>query len=155
LGLDMYLEARRYVSGYSHSSEQEQALFDSVTDAVGLKGVHDDRFATVSVNVAYWRKANQIHRWFVENVQDGKDDCGQYRVTRHMLLELGDVCTRVFKTGTVDVAEELLPLGAGSFFGSSHFDGYYFEEVEATAKRITELLHSISEEYDFYYQASW
>ena len=27
--------------------------------------------------VGYWRKQNAIHNWFVENVQDGIDDCDQ------------------------------------------------------------------------------
>ena len=26
--------------------------------------------------IASWRKANAIHKWFVDNVQDGVDDCG-------------------------------------------------------------------------------
>ena len=25
--------------------------------------------------VMYWRKANYIHNWFVENIQNGSDDC--------------------------------------------------------------------------------
>ena len=37
--------------------------------------------------VGYWRKANQIHKWFVDNVQDGVDDCGEYKVTKEQLIE--------------------------------------------------------------------
>jgi hypothetical protein len=29
--------------------------------------------------VGYWRKANAIHRWFVEHVQDGNDDLARSR----------------------------------------------------------------------------
>lgn len=38
--------------------------------------------------VGYWRKSNQIHNWFVENVQDGEDDCGTYKVGIKKLTEL-------------------------------------------------------------------
>ena len=43
-----------------------------------------------------WRKANQIHNWFVENVQDGIDDCSYHNeVTKEILEELLDICQRV------------------------------------------------------------
>lgn len=46
--------------------------------------------------VGYWRKANQIHNWFVENVQDGIDDCSYHNeVTKEILEELLDICQRV------------------------------------------------------------
>jgi hypothetical protein len=38
--------------------------------------------------VMYWRKANQIHKWFVDNVQDGVDDCKEYWVSEEKLQEL-------------------------------------------------------------------
>jgi hypothetical protein len=49
----------------------------------------------VTATVGYWRKANQVHRWFVENVQDGVDDCGRYEVTRDQLEELRTKCILV------------------------------------------------------------
>lgn len=45
--------------------------------------------------VAYWRKANAIHNWFVENVQNGVDDCGVYEVTKEDLEELLYACKTV------------------------------------------------------------
>lgn len=42
----------------------------------------------VEEDVAYWRKANAIHNWFVQNVQDGEDNCGEYPVSKEKLLEL-------------------------------------------------------------------
>lgn len=43
--------------------------------------------------VAYWRKANAIHDWFVHNVQDGEDDCNYHdEVTKEILEELLDTC---------------------------------------------------------------
>ena len=31
--------------------------------------------ATIFEEVAYWLKANHIHNWFVQNLQDGVDEC--------------------------------------------------------------------------------
>lgn len=47
-------------------------------------------------NIGYWRKANQIHQWFVDNIQDGVDDCGWHReVTEQDLKSLLDTCQTV------------------------------------------------------------
>ncbi len=46
--------------------------------------------------VGYWRKANHIHDWFVNNVQDGIDDCDYHNeVTKEVLEELLDICHQV------------------------------------------------------------
>lgn len=49
-------------------------------------------------NVGYWRKAKAIHNWFVENVQDGKDDCSYYEVSKSKLIELRNLCQLVLDT---------------------------------------------------------
>ena len=43
----------------------------------------------------YWRKANQIHNWFVNNIQEGKDDCGNYILKRKDVEKLLNVCKKV------------------------------------------------------------
>ena len=48
--------------------------------------------------VAYWRKANAIHGWFVNNVQNGVDKCQKSPVTRQQLNELLSVCHEVIKS---------------------------------------------------------
>lgn len=160
MGLDQYLEARRYVSGYAHSSEEERDLFRELVDAVGMADAHDERSATVSVNVAYWRKANHIHDWFVREVQGGEDDCGSYKVSREKLAELGELCQRVAQSGDPDYAHRNLPTASGFFFGSTDYDEYYFEETETTSKRLAEILEKIPkttglQSWDFYYSSSW
>ena len=41
--------------------------------------------------LAYWRKANAIHKWFVDNVQAGEDDCREYKLLKSDLEALHDV----------------------------------------------------------------
>jgi hypothetical protein len=156
----MYLEARRFVSGYSHSGEEERQLFDELAKAVDMQDAHDERYITINVNIAYWRKANAIHDWFVKNVQDGEDDCKSYYVGREKLQELHDLCLKVVKAGTPEVAMELLPTASGFFFGDTEYDEYYFEQVDWTAKRLAEILRTIPAKsgmtgVDFYYSSSW
>lgn len=40
--------------------------------------------------VAYWRKANQIRKWFVNHIEEFKEDdnCGCYNVTKELLERL-------------------------------------------------------------------
>lgn len=50
-------------------------------------------------SVAYWRKANAIHKWFVDNIQDGEDDCSYHReVTEENLKNLIDICETILNT---------------------------------------------------------
>jgi len=155
----MYLEARQFVSGYSHSGEEENEKFLQIVQSVGMEDVHDERFATVNVNVAYWRKANAIHEWFVKNVQDGEDDCKAYPVDRGQLRELQLLCERVVASGNPDLAAELLPTASGFFFGGTEYDEYYFEQIDWTAKRLALVLTKLPDGglrgVDFYYQSSW
>ena len=116
--------------------------------------VERDCFKSVFEEMAYWRKANQIHAWFVKNVQKGEDDCGDYEVTKRQLEELLSVCKKVIETP--NLAKELLPVQAGFFFGNTEYDGWYFSKVENTIKQLETIL----EDTDFnnwivFYHASW
>lgn len=139
MGLDMYLNARRY---YYHADEAPNV--DGVPDAY--------RVQAVEVEAAYWRKANHIHKWFVDNVQDGTDDCGVYDVSRNDLNVLVDLCKQVLADKSK--AEELLPTASGFFFGSTEYDEGYFNDLESTIKQIEKAL-SILPEWHFQYQSSW
>jgi hypothetical protein len=58
----------------------------------------------ISEEVGYWRKANMIHNWFVEHVQDGIDDCRYHNeVTKETLEELLDTCIKVYESCTMIV----------------------------------------------------
>ena len=91
MGLDMYLYRRvrkfRRDDG-TMSSDYSDLKFDKY-----------DRSNAVVITecAAYWLKANMVHKWFVDNVQDGKDDCGEYHVSKEQILELRDLCMGVVK----------------------------------------------------------
>lgn len=135
--------------------------------------------------VAYWRKANHIHGWFVENVQDGEDDCGTYEITRAHLQNLLDCCCKVkdashlvkgdvkngqeFKDGKWQdiieegeiiedpmVAMELLPVKTGFFFGSCNYDRWYLNDIEYTIGVLEDLLEKTDFDKEVItYHAGW
>lgn len=97
MGLDMYLHKRTYVKAWDHHSPEKRR---SVTVKVGAEphpDIKPERIAYVIEEVAYWRKANAIHAWFVQHVQKGVDDCGEYRVSREQLEELKAACDKVLR----------------------------------------------------------
>lgn len=136
-------------------------------------------------SVCSWRKANQIHNWFVQNVQDGVDDCGMYIVTGEDFILLNNLCKKVLDSsklveGTIingytvieneevpiyekgmyiedpSVAKELLPTVQGFFFGSYEYDEWYYSDVKDTY----DITKKILEETDFskeifLYSSSW
>lgn len=133
--------------------------------------------------IGYWRKANQIHRWFVENVQGGKDDQKEYEVTRNQLAKLQETVNEVIKSinlvpgiasvgqrpgegegfdgarhGFViedpTIARKLLPVNEGFFFGSYFYDSWYFEGLTVTKEILETALDSYND-VKFSYQADW
>lgn len=154
MGLDMYLKGKRYLSEYN---EEDKPLRSAVNRAVfgdELREPDAPAVNEVSAEVAYWRKANAIHAWFVDNCQNGTDDCGEYHVSRDELQELANVCDAVLEDPKK--ASELLAPRGGFFFGSVEADEFYLEDVRFTSQRIKELLADpMWNRWDFYYQSSW
>ena len=104
--------------------------------------------------IASWRKANAIHKWFVDNVQDGVDDCGDYKITKEQLIELHNVCNDVL--ADPNLAEQLLPTQGGFFFGETDYGMNYTNDLEYTKRIIDEMLEYKSYCLDeLYYSSSW
>lgn len=154
MGLDMYLDARRYISNYAHD-EEGQKLAQAVFAALNVQNPESyaNSGVEVTLRAAYWRKANAEHQWFVNNVQDGNDNCAEYYVAREQLQALIDQCQRVIDK--VDTPDGLPPMD-GFFFGGTEIDEYYFEDLQHTVKQLTAALSNPDfEKADFYYRSSW
>lgn len=171
MGLDMYLTARRYVSQYSEPALQQKLapLADECLPPDGNMGA-----IQIERDVAYWRKANHIHNWFVQNVQGGQDDCNSYDVSIEQLEELRSTCEKALqcvavKGETVTVDEErvseLLPTKSGFFFGGTDYDQWYVEDLKSTVSQLDKVLAWVraeqlttGKEYinvDLQYRSSW
>ena len=97
MGLDMYLRASKYVSGYDFRGSEDVAEYKGLVATFKVDEYVDPHTpsANVEFTVAYWRKANHIHQWFVDHVQGGVDECQEAYVTREQLTELRDLCAQV------------------------------------------------------------
>ena len=155
MGLDMYLKAQWYLSQFD---ETEKKIAESVNEIVGLDKM-PGRKNVIESEAIYWRKANAIHKWFVDNVQDGVDDCGNYHVGIEQLQELAETCRKVLNDKSL--ASELLPSQSGFFFGGTDYDDWYFKDLEYTATEIEKLLSIEKPEgrgyypWTFVYHSSW
>jgi hypothetical protein len=149
MGLDMYLYAGKFIS--NTPPFKEGTRHEEIVDALDAQGFAKGHIVT-QMEVAYWRKANAIHGWFV----DGEDDdCTPIPVSRENLVRLRDVCKELLVDKDANKAEELLPPMDGFFFGSTGIDEWYWENVQETATLLDNILTQVPEDWSFEYQASW
>ena len=151
MGLDMYLEKRTDVRLWNFQKEEEQFEVVIKKGGVTYPKINPKNVTTIVEEVGYWRKANQIHRWFVENVQDNVDNCGEYFVPKVKLEELLELCLAVKLNH--EQAEELLPSASGFFFGGEDYDERYFDDIEHTIEILKEAL--FDDDASYYYSSSW
>ena len=77
MGLDQYLSASKYVSDSEFRDDGTREAFSAVLAAVNGDGFVGGMVpsATITLSVGYWRKANQVHGWFVNNlIESGQED---------------------------------------------------------------------------------
>ena len=153
MGLDMYLTRKTYVKQWSHQKPEEQFEITITKGGKPYDGIDISNVTNIEEEVGYWRKANQIHRWFVENIQNGVDNCGEYSVSKGELEELRNICTEVLNDHSK--AEELLPSASGFFFGNTDYDEWYYNDVEHTIEILDKILSESDGNQDIYYSSSW
>jgi len=160
----MYLKASKYVSGWEHSGLNDLKQFKSVLRAAGIpvSCVTDEAPSLeVTFNVAYWRKANAIHSWFVRECQKGVDECQTLScVSREQLAELRDLCAEAIKLKEAgckpEVASAKLLPQSGFFFGSTEVGEWYWQDLARTVKNLTAILNAPAlKDCEFYYHSSW
>ena len=175
MGLDMYLSKRHYVQNREHNGPEKQFQITVKRGGETYPLIKTDKITYITEQCAYWRKANAIHNWFIENCNKGNDECVDIYVTREQLQELYDACVLVrdnsklvpaqLKNGyTMDeagnkkynfidgktiedpsVAEDLLPSADGFFFGSTDYDEYYLQDILQTIELLKPEVEAVYE----------
>jgi hypothetical protein len=190
MGLDMYLDkCNRKAWGYKDMDIDKMktdnpALYEELKPLIVMRGQYSP-WESFFTEVGYWRKANAIHKWFVDNVQNEVDDCGYYEVSKEKLEELLDICTTIkgrskmakgyVKNGETynggkwcpimeegeyienpEVAAELLPTQSGFFFCSTEYDQWYMRDIENTIFILTKALETTDFDREMVvYSSSW
>jgi hypothetical protein len=149
----MYLNASRYLSDFDEADvEKKEAMLKLFPELEVYLEKDKNPVREMVAEIGYWRKANAIHNWFVQNVQDGEDDCKRYFVNREELEKLKGLCQQVLADNSL--AEELLPPTSGFFFGSTEIDEYYIDDLQKTVAIIDKAL-ALPNNWEFEYQSSW
>lgn len=177
MGLDMYLIQKKYIG------KAKVKIIKNDYEWYKNEDKEFNNVCSISREVGYWRKANQIHKWFVDNCQDGIDDCLDHYVEKEKLEKLLEICKKIKEScplvdGTVkngatlkngrwepilekgkvmqntEIAEELLPTQSGFFFGGTDYDEYYMSDIDNTIK-IIEDLQEDEDIGDIFYRSSW
>jgi len=152
MGLDMYLTKQIYIGAQYEHREVKGIVDIAVNDKPLL--INLNRISCIIESVAYWRKANAIHKWFVDYCQDGVDECQETEVSSTKLEELLSLAKQV--KANPALAEELLPPQSGFFFGSTDYDTWYFDDIEKTIDQLEKILAEPDGKTSWYtYQASW
>jgi len=134
MGLDMYLRLRKV-----HDFSKNRESFDNAYGS-------DWKLSESTYTVCDWRKANAIHKWFVDHVQDGQDDCGRYPVSVDHLHKLKADCETAltyYNEGDPEGAAAYLPTASGFFFGCTDYDEYYADDLRKTIRVCNKLIKTI------------
>jgi hypothetical protein len=188
MGLDMYLYRSKKVKGLTAEdyskvdntiSDVPKEAFKSVRESikgrtkqayeqldevVKERGVYS-KWLSIFEDIGYWRKANQIHTYFVQECQGGIDECQLARISQKKLNKLMSLCKQALALKEVYLndgiiqgkgCEEILPTASGFFFGGTEFNEWYFQDIEETIEIISKVL----KETDFktqtiFYRSSW
>ncbi len=139
MGLDMYLKVY-------HKDSVVLSCEDVNNDCIVCNGCGNNI-------LLQWRKASQIHKWFVENIQEGVDDCVNYVVGIKDLKLLRDLCSIVLLNK--HKACDILPTQEGFFFGSTEYDDVYFKQIKETKEQLDSVIEKHKDIYKYIYSSSW
>jgi hypothetical protein len=183
----MYLERSVYVGAYF-----EHRKVTGMVDITVYTDTKDERkidvglskISSITEQVGYWRKANAIHNWFIQECADGDEGATRVYVPKEKLKELynlcdlvlkgsitedgrlhagtrytGDKVEEVYEDGKVivnkELAESLLPTTDGFFFGSTDYNEWYLQDLKDTMEILAPILALEDDEGEYYYIASW
>lgn len=177
MGLDMYLERKKMA--YWHGREpwnHENPNPHNLPDGINFES------SEVTQCVTQWRKANQIHNYFVNVVGDCEDDCKPIPVEKEDIEKLLGICKEILEKLKTTVnndalywkivsfdaewkapaklarqCEEMLPTQDGFFFGSTEYDAGYFFDLDFTVRNLSRVLKEwdADDKWEYQYVASW
>lgn len=135
MGLSMYLYKELYISDF----QGKTSLLEPIKNLIGAKDETGNfKHVIVYVPAIYWRGIHSIHKWFVDNVQNGCDNCATYHVETDQLKELLEMVRERLK----DKPDKM-----------SHAQ---MSEMERTRRELEREIRVAEEEgCSFTYRASW
>ena len=160
MGLDMYLFANKHNHQFSRTEVETQIIEDALirldNDFYNIVMQDQQELPSVSIviEIGYWRKCNAIHKWFVDNVQNGIDECQESYVGFDALHKLQESLNEVI--ADPELGPKVLPTTDGFFFGDTSYDEFYIDDLKYTLEIVKRAIRLISEhDCIITYQSSW
>jgi len=150
MGLDMYLYRETYYSKYGSSQEE-----------VTVGGKILEPSFTISKEDMYWRKAQPIHDWLVNYVQEGEDNCNKYDVSFSTLMQLKSICmiTLLLRSKKERVAylDRRMPCHEEGGWGSKDTDNFdwQLDNIRDTYNYLATIKQDTTGNSWFAYRSSW
>ena len=91
----MYLSKKTYVKNWDHFKPKVRYEVTVNQGGKPHRTIQSDRISYVIEQVAYWRKFNALHGWFVNECGDGKDECQEMYVSEDKLKEILNLLKQV------------------------------------------------------------
>lgn len=146
MGLDMFLNRRIYI-GANYESNNITGKIELERNGVPIN-IDLKKVTYINEQVIYWRNTYEILKWFIDNIQNGEEDCREYYVDPVYLKEFIDLCkitVKQLKDGNVSHDNLALPSE------EEVKDDFYINELIRTIKVIEPLLGKD----DFYFDSNW
>ena len=152
MGLDMHLSKRTYVQNWDYMEPEER--YTITVAGPSAAHIRPERITYIEEEVMYWRKANAIHNWFVQNCQNGVDECQETYIPRDQIEALLITLRNIVSDPSL--AKDLLPPTSGFFFGSTELDDWYWDNVKRTIPVLEQLLEDRNaHNFSVHYRAGW
>ncbi|MGZ4160647.1 MAG: hypothetical protein ACXVNF_07630 [Neobacillus sp.] len=134
---------------------EQNEIYKKVKPYIKYSGETGSTRYSLIEDVAYWRKANQIHNWFVEILRNGIDEpLFTIEVTKDNLHDLYNLCLKTLSKNADP--RETLPTRLGCYFGNLAYNDWYYREIYETKSLLEYLLrHFNFETHYLMYQCSW
>lgn len=150
MGLDMYIHAIQNAT----SSQTYEDVVTIINNNATNECISTSGQSSSQIELGYWRKANAIHKWLVDNVQNGVDDCGLYPIHREHMIDLRHTCKKALDAP--EQACKILPTSSGFFFGDVNYDNWYFDQLKYTVNLMDNLiLIEPKIDWKLCYHSSW
>ena len=159
MGLDMYIykvKKTHHTLKELHALEEEadpnnEACAEFKPLECPYPDTHPDYYS-IFHKVAYWRKFNALHAWFVTHVQLGIDNCGFYEIYEDTLRDALEVLEAAYAHKNA----KLLPPTQGFFWGSTEVDDYYWYKVSESISTFSHLIDQTDwSTHRLFYTSSW
>lgn len=102
--------------------------------------------------VMYWRKANAIHHWFTDGYENDNLEYLECEIDKLQILK--KQCQEDIDNKDNPDHKKNLVTASGFFWGSTEYDEWFYNDLQETVDKITELEQE-HEEGDEYFYYAW